>query len=543
MIKLKKINSVRMIIALVLLIWIVNGVNALSTNGSNLNNNFAVTSGKNADSSSSNFINYLTVGDITATSNSSNFKTNLGFIRTAHYVDGEACQINAECAGDFCCSSVCQSTACPVEEEEVPSGGGAGAGGGGGGGFILEHFILSKNFIKAVIKQGDTYQTSFTIKNTHTGNLAFNIDYSELDEIMLLSDTEFELEPDEVQIIDVMIFAGEKKIPDVYSGNIKITADDVERSLPVIVEIRAKKALFDILVTVPPQSKYVLKDESVVADITLINVGDLKPVDVTLSYSLRDIEGNEVVFGFETLAVYDQVSRIKELELPRNISTGTYLFYSKVTVGIESAASGDVFYVVDEKPVSCFDGIQNQDETGIDCGGSCNACKRKFLWGIKPSSIIFFGLMIIVFVIIIYAILRKSPKMTHAETYHKELHKLYNFIDSALNKGYKSDYIKSSLLSRGLSQRVVNKMHHKVVSDKLDKLKEIDAAKPKHKIEKPVKIPKKLERQVDDYIDKALNLGHTPRKIEKTLIKIGWPKSEIKKQISKVLRIRMGGNL
>ena len=28
---------------------------------------------------------------------------------------------------------------------------------------------------------------------------------------------------------------------------------------------------------------------------------------------------------------------------------------------------------------SCSDGIQNQDETGVDCGGSvCSACARNF---------------------------------------------------------------------------------------------------------------------------------------------------------------------
>ena len=26
---------------------------------------------------------------------------------------------------------------------------------------------------------------------------------------------------------------------------------------------------------------------------------------------------------------------------------------------------------------TCTDGIQNQDETGIDCGGKCHACRKQ----------------------------------------------------------------------------------------------------------------------------------------------------------------------
>ena len=50
------------------------------------------------------------------------------------YLDGESCQVNLECAGGFCCSNKCRSSACPVEAlAPAPSAAEAGAPSGGGG--------------------------------------------------------------------------------------------------------------------------------------------------------------------------------------------------------------------------------------------------------------------------------------------------------------------------------------------------------------------------------------------------------------------------
>jgi len=40
---------------------------------------------------------------------------------------------------------------------------------------------------------------------------------------------------------------------------------------------------------------------------------------------------------------------------------------------------GTIFYFVFKPNESCFDGIQNQNETDIDCGGDCVSCEVKEL--------------------------------------------------------------------------------------------------------------------------------------------------------------------
>jgi len=119
------------------MILLISQVYAFTTNSSDQTFDFTITSGKNNELNSSNFKSYLVVGDITNEANSSNFKTKIGFLRIAPYLNGEACEINSECVGDFCCSSLCQSTACATTTSTgstTGGGGGGGSSGGGGGG-------------------------------------------------------------------------------------------------------------------------------------------------------------------------------------------------------------------------------------------------------------------------------------------------------------------------------------------------------------------------------------------------------------------------
>ena len=523
-------NKIIVIVSFLMILSILQ-VNAFKTNGSNKIFEFVVTSGKNTDLSSSNFRTYLDVGDIGITAASSSFKTELGFSGTMPYLDGESCQNEFECVGGFCCSNVCRSSSCPVDEAPPP-GDGAGAGGGGLG-FALKKkdFTIDKDLITISIKQGGTYKTKFTIKNIGTEELSFDIDASDLENLLWLSDTQFTLSPDEAKDIEVTIFVAEEKKPDIYSGNIKIKADNIVKSLLVIIEAQARKPLFDIIVQVLPQYKNVLKTENVVANITLINVGDLKPVDVELYYAIRDIEGNDLMFGFETLAVYDKVFRLKELELPSNISFGAYIFYSKVTYGIETAAAGDVFYVVSEKPATCFDGIQNQNEKGIDCGGPCKPCKLRLDLLLFISKYKLFIISILIIIVIIFLI-------SKLEKEEERIEELTTFINLALNKGHQANYIRTMLLSKGLPKEIVDNELGKIISDKLKKSRKLKFFDRKKQIVKPatMRLPKKLNKELVDYINKALNLGYTPNEIKKRLLGAGWPENVIKEHISEAVQ-------
>lgn len=77
-----------------------------------------------------------------------------------------------------------------------------------------------------------------------------------------------------------------------------------------------------------------------------------------------------------------------ELELPSNPVAGTMVYFNGADwVSIAPGVTGQKLCYCDGVPTwgpcptapSCSDGIQNQGETGVDCGGPCPACCPSFL--------------------------------------------------------------------------------------------------------------------------------------------------------------------
>src|SRR3989344_2801586 len=50
-----------------------------------------------------------------------------------------------------------------------------------------------------------------------------------------------------------------------------------------------------------------------------------------------------------------------------------------------------VYFLFFKQPPTCFDKKQNQNETGIDCGGSCQACELKTIHPLETSWVRFFS--------------------------------------------------------------------------------------------------------------------------------------------------------
>src|SRR3989338_6298219 len=125
--KNSKSIAIKITALLIFLILVSLKASSFSANGTGKTFDFAVTSGKNAVASGSSFKTFTVVGDITSVVNSSLFRTELGFLRTLPYLDGESCQVNLECVGGFCCSNACSSSSCPTDS--TPSEAAAGTAG------------------------------------------------------------------------------------------------------------------------------------------------------------------------------------------------------------------------------------------------------------------------------------------------------------------------------------------------------------------------------------------------------------------------------
>lgn len=342
----------------------------------------------------------------------------------------------------------------PPSEEAADSG----AGGGGGGGVsaaALRKFSVSTTLTKETIKQGKSATQSFTITN----NGVFPVELTltiEGTKLAYLSDNKITLNRGESKTIYVYIFASETQKPEIYTGKIIISSAYSEKKIGLVIEVLAKKALFDININIPNRYKYVYKDEAVYFNISLYNLGDLKPVDVNLYYAIKDLDGQVYTFKEETLAVDEELSLVRSLKPPLNTSYGDYLIYGKVMYGTENATAADVFYAVEKKPPSCYDEIKNQDEEEIDCGGVCDTClieeeNKIWLWSLLISSALF------ILSILIFISGQKYSQWRYNLLITRRYKELHRYIKSSLDRGFTKNYIIKRLLYVGWNKKIATK--------------------------------------------------------------------------------------
>jgi hypothetical protein len=242
------------------------------------------------------------------------------------------------------------------EETPVPGPvivtGGEGIGAGVGGPMkIVRKFEVDRDLLKIKLKQGETREEKLVITNGGDVELNFSINVIGVEDLVLVMDDSFVLQPKESKEVTLYLSASDEQPVKLYTGKLLITAGYVVKVMGVIIDVTKKKPLFDVGVEVHNVTKKVLRGEYVEADITMINVGDLKKVDVTINYAIRDIDGNVINFREETMAVDGRLSVTRRLKLPEDVEYGNYLFHVELTYGKEKAVSTDVFEVVETKPV------------------------------------------------------------------------------------------------------------------------------------------------------------------------------------------------
>jgi len=87
-------------------------------------------------------------------------------------------------------------------------------------------------------------------------------------------------------------------------------------------------------------------------------------------------ENNNVILNeYETLQIKDSISSRTDILTSENLTIGTYSLKIKTTY-LDKEEIDYLTIKVYEESISptCFDNIQNQGETEIDCGGPCQVC-------------------------------------------------------------------------------------------------------------------------------------------------------------------------
>ncbi len=390
---------------------------AAKIDSANYKHTVAVSSGSEALSSSS-YKTSTVIGIINGIINSTSYINKLGFFHMLLLADGQPCTSANQCEGGFCCSNSCKSSSCPTEEAPSGGGGGAAAAGGGGGGPLptpieekepeIKDFSVSTSSIKEHIALGAAKTERFTVKNTGSTVFDFDLNVVTVNDFVFLSDSSFSLDAGEEKVIEANIIG--KRLGS-YFGEIEVIGDGIKKSVNVIVEVESEQVLFDVKIDIPSAYKEVKPGDEIKAQITLLNVGPARKVDVTTTYLIKDKRGTLIYESSETFAVEQQTSFVKSFKIPEDMQPGDYLMVVEVRYENSFAVSSELFSVVEKETIF---------------GKTTKTLKSKSIFAY--AFIVFIGLMFL----FLYLMLPKIKIFGQKDV--KKCYKIINEAQKALDK-------------------------------------------------------------------------------------------------------------
>jgi len=206
------------------------------------------------------------------------------------------------------------------------------------------YFSMSPSIIDVEIAQGQTITVLVDITNElESVDMSIDMDYSGLERFMIIKDTSFKVSPEGTKTVEIEIFADENEIPEVYEGEIIVTGNGAKQFLDVIIQVKEKRALFDVVTTV--KTRGVKPGGTVVADINMTNVGDIGVVNATLYYAAKTFNGTVIADNEESVMIDKKLNVERALNISKDTDSGNYFFYSRLTYEEVMATSADTFLV------------------------------------------------------------------------------------------------------------------------------------------------------------------------------------------------------
>ena len=151
-----------------------------------------------------------------------------------------------------------------------------------------------------------------------------------------------------------------------------------------------EKALLEINAEIPRQFMSIKPGEELWVKVSIYNIETTESVDVLITYQIKDLEGNILLGGSETLGVTKQRDYVKMFVIPEEAKEGKYMLYATITYN-GSTASSTVEFVI-------------------------NRILKTF------EIVTFFSIVIILIIIII--MLNQTRKIKeHVLRHHKKIHK------------------------------------------------------------------------------------------------------------------------
>lgn len=194
------------------------------------------------------------------------------------------------------------------------------------------------------MKKGATFFEKIKIVNTGDLLLLVILTHN-MGDYLSLSQEQVRVEPGEEKTVNVKFSALDTGI---HVGNIVVTAGDIQKIIPVTLEVSSERVLVDAKMEVLPEYTELKLGDPLKAQITLFNTAK-KGVPIVVTYVIKDLEGNIVLEESETFDMPDKKSFTKTFDTSK-LKAGQYVTGMNVRY-LDSFATSSARFEVMSEPV------------------------------------------------------------------------------------------------------------------------------------------------------------------------------------------------
>ena len=241
--------------------------------------------------------------------------------------------------------------------EETPSS--PPSGGGSSGGSEEEEEIIDEeeetitttpNEIKISLEQGQTMIEKFYLTNNYNETIEVIIEAEGLAQFIKFNETQFEISPGSTKEIELNFTAIESASPDSYIGKILVITPKGIYEAITIIDIQSKESsLFDVSINLKDKETPFFPGEYLFFKTSVYNIGDIKEVNTTIKYTIKDING-KIIFEEESInKIENYFEKDGKIKLPKNLEPGRYVLSVKLDYEGKIAVTSTDFQVQDKK--------------------------------------------------------------------------------------------------------------------------------------------------------------------------------------------------
>lgn len=207
-----------------------------------------------------------------------------------------------------------------------------------------QKYSIDTDRLKVTLKQGESISRTIKITSQTEENLTFNVYISGINNLARLNKEKFVLGPRQSIPITIDFSAKEDEEVGEYFGAIMVSSVE-ETMIPVVVEVKPFVQEFVVDVQIPQKYKIVRQGGKVYANLSISSVRDIRNVNATLIYSIKDYLGKIYDIKSKEISFYDKYTEMLDLDVPGDALEGEYIFYAKIQYGNIIDFDADIFSI------------------------------------------------------------------------------------------------------------------------------------------------------------------------------------------------------